>query len=182
VDPPSAGKVVVVPFPFSDLSESKLRPALVLAAAGRGDFVLCQITSKPYADHAAVELGEGDFSEGSLRRVSYARPGKLFTANESLIVGVVGELTPPWQATVFDGGDVRWAPPVRSRGGGVGFMWGRVAPCGRAASHHLWWWSLTYRSSRPRLRIVASARFSGGRQRDAAPRGRAFPSPTARGV
>ena len=35
---PSAGSVVLVPFPFSDLSQSKLRPAVVLADAGRGDW------------------------------------------------------------------------------------------------------------------------------------------------
>jgi hypothetical protein len=34
---PAVGKVILVPFPFSDLSQSKLRPAVVLANAGRGD-------------------------------------------------------------------------------------------------------------------------------------------------
>jgi len=37
---PSAGSVVLVPFPFSDLSQSKLRPAVVLADAGQGDWIL----------------------------------------------------------------------------------------------------------------------------------------------
>jgi mRNA interferase MazF len=46
--------VVLVRFPFSDLSSSKLRPALVLAPAGGTDWVLCQITSSPYSDPAAV--------------------------------------------------------------------------------------------------------------------------------
>ncbi len=41
----AAGQVIVVPFPFSDLSAQKYRPALILADAGRGDWVLCQITS-----------------------------------------------------------------------------------------------------------------------------------------
>jgi hypothetical protein len=36
---PAVGKVILVPFPFSDLSQSKLRPAVVLADAGRGDRV-----------------------------------------------------------------------------------------------------------------------------------------------
>ena len=45
---PTAGEVVLVPFPFSDLSQSRVRPALCLADAGRGDWVLCQITSSPY--------------------------------------------------------------------------------------------------------------------------------------
>ena len=91
---PSAGSIVLVPFPFSDLSQSKLRPAVVLAGAGRGDVVLCQITSNPYADPLAVELSASDFVTGSLQRTSYARPGKLFTASSILLVRVVGTLRP----------------------------------------------------------------------------------------
>jgi mRNA interferase MazF len=83
---------VLVPFPFSDLSNSKLRPAVVLGDAGRGDWVLCQITSKPYADPLAIELDNNSFASGSLQVVSYARPGKLFTANQTLIVRRVGTL------------------------------------------------------------------------------------------
>ena len=45
---PSTGAVVLLPFPFSDLSRSKLRPAVILADAGRDDWILCQITSNPY--------------------------------------------------------------------------------------------------------------------------------------
>ena len=93
--PSSAGAVVMVPFPFSDLSQTKLRPAVVLAGAGRGDWVLCQITSNPYADTRAVLLESHDFAAGSLRVTSYARPGKLFTANISLIASEIGTLTPP---------------------------------------------------------------------------------------
>lgn len=36
---------MLVRLPFSDLSRSKLRPSVVLADAGRGDYVLCQVTS-----------------------------------------------------------------------------------------------------------------------------------------
>lgn len=90
---PAAGSVVLVPFPFSDLSQSKLRPAVVFAEAGRGDWILCQITSKAYADSRAVLLGVDDFARGSLRIVSYARPAKLFTAHEGLFVSEPGVLT-----------------------------------------------------------------------------------------
>lgn len=48
--------------------------------------MLCQITSKAYADSNAVEIKDVAFSNGSLQMTSYARPGKLFTANSSLIV------------------------------------------------------------------------------------------------
>ena len=91
---PSAGEVVLVPFPFSDLSQSKVRPAVCLANAGRGDWVLCQITSSPYGDPAAVVLDAPDFASGGLLVASFARPGKLFTAHVALIVRSVGILTP----------------------------------------------------------------------------------------
>lgn len=89
---PSAGTVVLVPFPFSDLSQSKLRPAVVLADAGRGDWILCQITSNPYGDSHALTLSDEGFDEGGLDRVSYLRPGKLFTANGDLILRKAGTL------------------------------------------------------------------------------------------
>jgi mRNA interferase MazF len=90
--PSSAGTVVMVSFPFSDLSQTKLRPAIVLAGAGRGDWVLCQVTSKSYSDTRAVMLDSSHFKSGSLRVVSYVRPGKLFTANTSLIAAEMGIL------------------------------------------------------------------------------------------
>jgi mRNA interferase MazF len=90
---PAAGSVVLVRFPFSDLTSTKLRPAIVLASAGRGDFVLCQVTSNPCADPTAVQLTDEDFASGSLKRLSYARPGKLFTGSGSLLVTTAGKLT-----------------------------------------------------------------------------------------
>jgi len=89
---PSAGAVVLLRFPFSDLSSAKLRPAIVLASAGHDDWILCQVTSNPYADPSAIRIEETDFAQGSLRRISYARPGKLFTANTSLMVALIGNL------------------------------------------------------------------------------------------
>lgn len=89
---PSAGEIVLVPFPFSDLSQAKLRPAVVLADAGRGDWILCQVTSNPYGDPQAVHLTPSSFASGSLRADSYARPGKLFTASRDLMVAHVATL------------------------------------------------------------------------------------------
>lgn len=94
MEPSPAGAVVLVHFPFSDLSRSKLRPSVVLADVGRGDCVLCQVTSNPYSDPSALELNDESFASGSLRRVSFARPGKLFTAHSSLIEASVGYLRP----------------------------------------------------------------------------------------
>ncbi len=91
---PAVGEVVLVPFPFSDLSASKLRPALLLAHAGREDWLCLQITSRPYADPFAIEITSDDFAYGSLQRVSHIRPGKVFTAHQSLFQGSVGKIDP----------------------------------------------------------------------------------------
>ena len=98
----AAGQIIIVHFPFSDLTASKLRPAVVLAEAGHGDWVLCQITSKSYADPRAIQLDASDFAHGSLRQTSYARPGKLFTAHSSLVAGQVGQLLNPRFAVIRD--------------------------------------------------------------------------------
>lgn len=87
------GTVVLVRFPFSDLSGTKLRPAIVLAQAGRGDIILCQITSQPYTDSSAIEVLPTDLDAGSLNRTSYVRPTKLFTANDSIVARQVGQLS-----------------------------------------------------------------------------------------
>jgi mRNA interferase MazF len=99
---PSVGSVVLVKFPFSDLSASKLRPAVVLADADRDDWILCQVTSNAYSDDRAVEITESDFTSGSLMRTSYARPGKLFSANSSLMERVAGHLNAPKLTAVVD--------------------------------------------------------------------------------
>jgi mRNA interferase MazF len=99
---PAAGTIVLVPFPFSDLPEAKLRPAVVLANSGRGDWILCQITSNPYGDAHAIEMGHGSFASGSLRITSYARPGKLFTANQDLMVNQVATLNSAAFHTVIE--------------------------------------------------------------------------------
>lgn len=89
---PAVGLVALVPFPFSDLSQAKLRPAVVLADAGSDDWILCQVTSNPYGDPRAILLSDSDFRHGSLRVTSYVRPGKAFTANSRLMVSDVGVL------------------------------------------------------------------------------------------
>jgi mRNA interferase MazF len=64
--------------------------------------VLCQITSKPYGDSAAVVLDDTAFASGSLRVTSYARPGKLFTASSELMTRQVGLLTPEARTRIVD--------------------------------------------------------------------------------
>jgi mRNA interferase MazF len=109
---PSAGEVVLVPFPFSDLTQSKVRPAVCLADAGRGDWILCQITSSPYGDPGAIALDAGDFTSGGLLVASFARPGKLFTAHAGLMIRSVGVLNSAAFAKVLSAVLAVLQPPI----------------------------------------------------------------------
>lgn len=87
------GDVVVVPFPFSDLSSSKKRPALVVASLLGDDVILCQITSKATSDGYSIPLAGTDFKTGSLQQDSNIRPNRLFTADSNIILYRAGEVT-----------------------------------------------------------------------------------------
>ncbi|MEZ4884266.1 MAG: type II toxin-antitoxin system PemK/MazF family toxin [Chitinophagales bacterium] len=86
------GDIVVVPFPFSDLSGSHRRPALIVATLQGDDVVLCQITGQNRSDRYAVLLSNSDFEEGSLNRSSNIRTNRLFTASNNIIAYKVGKL------------------------------------------------------------------------------------------
>jgi mRNA interferase MazF len=86
------GDVVVVPFPFSDLTEAKRRPALVLAELDGEDRILCQITSQQFRDRYAVAINESDFEEGSLQKISNIRPNRIFTADCKIIQYKAGSI------------------------------------------------------------------------------------------
>ncbi len=87
------GDVVVIPFPFSDLSGSKRRPALVVADWGGDDIMLCQITSQSKRDGLEIPLTEADFDHGRLPIVSHIRPNKVFTADRRIIQYVAGKVS-----------------------------------------------------------------------------------------
>jgi|SRR5436305_6064706 mRNA interferase MazF len=86
------GDVVVIPFPFSNLSDSKRRPALVLSPLDGDDLILCQITSRQVRDRYAVLLSDEDFANGSLKQPSNARPNRIFTADRNLVLYRIGKL------------------------------------------------------------------------------------------
>ena len=86
------GDIVVVPFPFSDLTGKKRRPALVVANYGGPDVISAQITSRAYSDPLAIPLIENEIEVGTLNRKSFIRPNKLFTSEQSFISYKIGSL------------------------------------------------------------------------------------------
>ena len=86
------GDVVVIPFPFSDLTQIKRRPALVILALEGDDVILCQITSRTIRDSYAIPLEDKDFKTGELKQSSNVRPNRIFTADSHIILYKAGSL------------------------------------------------------------------------------------------
>lgn len=80
------GDVVLFPFPYTDLSDRKLRPCLVLSEEMGEDIMLCQITSQRLRkDEHSVELKLADTADGTIMIESYIRANMIFTASKAQI-------------------------------------------------------------------------------------------------
>jgi mRNA interferase MazF len=83
------GDIVLVSFPFTDLSSSKRRPALVISPDAFNqhgqDVVLVAITSQE-PDDKAVALKRNDFVDGGLPKDSFVKPAKIFTMHSTMIL------------------------------------------------------------------------------------------------
>ncbi|MCF2148684.1 type II toxin-antitoxin system PemK/MazF family toxin [Desmonostoc muscorum LEGE 12446] len=86
------GDVVIVPFPFSDLTGTKRRPALVIATLQGDDLILCQITSRTIGDIYAIHLEKSDFSSGGLNQPSNIRQNRIFTADKQIVLYQAGHI------------------------------------------------------------------------------------------
>lgn len=75
------GDVVVVHFPFSDLSQAKRRPALVVSSLKGDDLILCQITSQNVRDDYAITFDDQDLNDGKLDKTSNIRLLKYCKCN-----------------------------------------------------------------------------------------------------
>jgi mRNA interferase MazF len=83
------GDIVVVNFPFTDVSQTKRRPALVISndlVNQTGDYLLVQITSQVKADGLSLPITASDYALQPLPLNSFVRIHKVFLLNESLIV------------------------------------------------------------------------------------------------
>lgn len=90
------GDVVLIPFPFTDLSATKTRPAIVISSPLywriRGELLLAYVSSQvekanPELDHTLV-----DWKSANLLKPSFMRP-KIASIEPSLVVYHVGKLS-----------------------------------------------------------------------------------------
>jgi mRNA interferase MazF len=92
------GSVVLVNFPFTDLSQTKLRPAIILwiDIAGTDDVVVCAITSQKTDrlndGEFLIDSTDSEFAQTGLRVSSKVRTTRLVTLSRQLVVRKLGEL------------------------------------------------------------------------------------------
>ena len=86
------GDVISVPFPFSDASATKRRPALIIAESDSNNIILCPITSKPGREYE-IKLEDQDFMFGKLNlSPCYIRPNIIATVDKSNVIRNIGKL------------------------------------------------------------------------------------------
>ena len=85
------GDIILIKFPFTDLSQTKLRPALVIANPDlKQDIILCAISSQ--FNKFTIPLSETDLSTGNLPIKSYICYQKIITINKNLVIKEVASL------------------------------------------------------------------------------------------
>jgi mRNA interferase MazF len=92
-----SGEVVLVPFPFTDLSQIKRRPVLILSGKKHNkaseDFICCGITSNLSNRRNSILLEPSEMIEGSIPTRSRIKFDKVFTLEQSLILKSLGRVS-----------------------------------------------------------------------------------------
>jgi mRNA interferase MazF len=102
------GKVVLVPFPFDDLSTTKVRPAVCLTdpIGAHGHIILAFISSRipdaPLESDLILESSQVDFTKTGLHVSSTIQLHRLMTVTAALIQRELGELSPQIQAILAE--------------------------------------------------------------------------------
>ena len=86
------GDIVVLPFPYTDFSSVKKRPAVVIATLKGQNVILAQITTNQRNDEDLVSLAKKDFASGSLSSDSFIMASLIFTADSSKIEYKIGKI------------------------------------------------------------------------------------------
>ncbi len=87
------GDLILIPFPFSDLSAAKKRPVIAVTSPDAyGDFIALAVTSRPQTDHG-IAVTPADLTDGSLPLSSWIRTDRVVTLNASLVVKRIGRIS-----------------------------------------------------------------------------------------
>jgi len=88
------GDVVVLPFPYTDFSSVKKRPAIVIATLKGNNVILSQITTNQRNDEDLISLTRKDFAVSFLISDSFIMASLIFTTDSSKIEYKAGKIKP----------------------------------------------------------------------------------------
>ena len=92
------GDVILVPFPFTDGSSSKKRPAIVISSddydRSKPDVILIAVTSQVNIELQFGEILVTDWSAAGLLKPSIIKP-VIATVEKNLVIRKLGELKSP---------------------------------------------------------------------------------------
>lgn len=98
--------ILLIPFPYSDMSQEKKRPVLILSNREHNrynaDVICCAITSNPRQYENSIELRNGDLESGSLNMDSRIKPNKIFTLSKSNVIKKLGKVNKTKTKEVID--------------------------------------------------------------------------------
>ena len=100
----SRGDIVSVNFPFTDGSQTKERPALIISnetTAATGDVVILMISSKTRERDITIELTP-ELLVSHLPKNSFVRCHRLFTMDADLVLSKYSRVTPKGMKLIFD--------------------------------------------------------------------------------
>lgn len=89
------GEIVIINFPFTDLSSKKLRPALILSNEKFNkskNCILMGIYSKEGLEGFSVKLEQKDLISGKIKKTSFLRFQNIFTLEKRLIIKRIAEI------------------------------------------------------------------------------------------
>lgn len=90
------GEILIIPFPFSDLSSIKQRPVVVLSnnkdIALSEDIIVCGITSQLKEKNHSITIDNTNLEKGTIPKISNIRVDKLFTVHKESIIKKLAKL------------------------------------------------------------------------------------------
>lgn len=99
-------EIILIPFPFTDLSATKKRPALVISYTDfnkeNQDILVCQITHNLKQRHHSIFINNNNLESGNLAVESLVKANKIFTINKLLTIQKIGKLNSKTYAMVYD--------------------------------------------------------------------------------
>jgi mRNA interferase MazF len=98
--------IIMIPFPYTDLTETKQRPAIIVSNNNYNDtlddVVVCAVTSKFQRDEFCIELLDTNLDYGKLPEISFVKAHKLLTIHKSKIIKKYSRVKEDYFSTIQD--------------------------------------------------------------------------------